>query len=178
MTTVTPPPKKRARTKAVVKTLSPAAASGSTPSSANGWLTTPPSALRSAATVMPLLGGLVPGVTPAVLGPWTTRHAWHLYPTQVDPDAFGGRGRDEFIEALAAEGVPATPGYTALLSEQNGLKQLVADNPGAVRAEPCPVTESACRRSVWFFQNMLLADEHDMCDIAEAFAKVQKAFSR
>jgi dTDP-4-amino-4,6-dideoxygalactose transaminase len=118
----------------------------------------------------------IPGVTPPALGAWTTRHAWHLYPLLIDPEAFGGHTRDEIVEALSAEGIPASPGYTSLLSDQAGLQQLAADNPGAVRGEPCPVTQDVCARSVWFFQNMLLADEHDISDIAEAVAKVRKAF--
>src|SRR4029453_19316327 len=49
-----------------VKTLSPATWSGSTPSSANGCAEAPRMELRSARTMRPVLGGLVPGETVTV----------------------------------------------------------------------------------------------------------------
>ena len=119
----------------------------------------------------------IPGVTPPHRGAWCTRHAYHLYPMLIDESQFGGRSRDEIVEAVSAEGITVSPGYTDLLSNQQGLQQLAADHPDAVRVEPCPVTEDVCGRSIWVFQQMLLADESDMDDIVTAFAKVQRAFA-
>jgi hypothetical protein len=39
----------------------------------------------------------------------------------------------------------------------------------------CPETEKACyEEAVWFTQNILLATEEDMKDIAEAIAKIKE----
>ncbi len=119
----------------------------------------------------------VPGITPPRRGQWCTRHAYHLYPMLIDESQFGGRSRDEIVEAVNAEGITVSSGYTDLLSNQSGLKQLAADHVDAVRVEPCPVTEDVCRRSIWVFQEMLLASESDMDDIVAAFAKLQRAFA-
>ena len=119
-----------------------------------------------------------PGATPPASGAWCTRHAYHLYAIQIDPAKFGGRPRNEVLDALCAEGVPAMAGYTDLLSNQQGLKQLAADHPEALRVEPCPVTEDICSRSIWLAQQTLLGDKEDMDDVANALAKVQRAFSR
>jgi dTDP-4-amino-4,6-dideoxygalactose transaminase len=119
----------------------------------------------------------IPGVTPPVLRPWCTRHAFHLYCILIDEASFGGRSRDDIVEAVLAEGVPAMAGYTDLLSNQPGMKQFATDHPHAVRVEPCPVTEEICRRSIWIAHQILLAEREDMDDIATAFAKVQRAFA-
>ncbi len=118
----------------------------------------------------------VPGVTPPEHASWCTRHAYHLYSMLVDPEAFGGRSREAIVEALCAEGVPCLDGYTTPLSEQPALQWLRKKYPEAMRVLPCPNTEYVCERTVWLVHQMLLGDEADMQTVAEAFAKVQKAF--
>lgn len=119
----------------------------------------------------------VAGVTPPQLGDWCTRHAYHLYCMLIDEAFFGRRCRNDIVAALQAEGIPAVAGYTDLLSNQQGLQQLAADQPQSVRVEPCPVTQDISRRSIWLQQSILLAEPNDMDDIVAAFAKVQRAFA-
>jgi dTDP-4-amino-4,6-dideoxygalactose transaminase len=120
---------------------------------------------------------LVPGITTPIKGSWCTRHAYHLYMMLIDPSAFAGRSREDILKALLAEGMPVVAGYDNLLSNQQGLKQLAADHPDAVRVEPCPVTEDVCSRSIWLLQHTLLGDEQDISDIVRGFEKVQRAFA-
>jgi dTDP-4-amino-4,6-dideoxygalactose transaminase len=120
----------------------------------------------------------IPGVTPPANGPWCSRHDYHLYCILIDEAKFGGRPRNDVVDALQAEGIPAMAGYTEPLSEQPGMRQLAADHPNAVRVEPCPATEEVCRRSVWIAGQILLAGSEDMDEIATALAKVQSAFNR
>lgn len=132
---------------------------------------------QNARTLSERLSG-IEGITPPVLAPWATLHGYHLYIMKYDSEAFGGRSRQEFLDALNAEGIPCSPGYTLPLSEQTGMKQMRERYPHLVRVEPCPHTEVACNTSVWFYQNQFLGEERDMEDIAEAVAKVQSAFRR
>ncbi len=120
----------------------------------------------------------IPGVTPPRPAAWCTRHAYHLYSILIAPDEFGGRTRDDVVEALRAEGIPCMAGYTTPLSDVPAISQIRSRCPEAIRVLPCPNTENACRHAIWLAQQMMLADERDMDDIAEAFAKVQKAFGR
>lgn len=46
-----------------------------------------------------------------------TRNAYHPYMFRYDPNAFAGLPRAVFLEALAAEGVPASAGYSPLNRE-------------------------------------------------------------
>lgn len=121
----------------------------------------------------------IPGVTPPVPDPRITRHAWHLYSLRIDPEAFGNRPLGEVVAALNAEGIPADQGYAPLYREDlfrkpgRGLCQRCAWSYGDVA---CPETEEAARTIVRLHQNVLLADERAMDEIAAAVAKVQRAW--
>ncbi len=112
------------------------------------------------------------------------RRAYHLYPVRVLPEVLDGIGRDRFLQALNAEGVPASAGYGQPLY-RNPVYQEMRLNPhgcpvtcghyaGSVdyRAVSCPNTEQLCQEAVWLAQNRLLGDGQDMADIYRAFEKV------
>jgi dTDP-4-amino-4,6-dideoxygalactose transaminase len=125
----------------------------------------------------------IPGIAPLVVDPRVTRHAYHLYVFRYDPSAFGGRPRDQFIEALNAEGVPASAGYVPLYKEVVFARKTAGEGAwcrsgrfidyGAVA---CPNCEEASARGIWLFQQQLLGGKEDMDDIAEAIAKIQAAW--
>ena len=135
-----------------------------------------------------LLDGLlaeIPGIAPRVRDARVTQSALHLYMFNYDAEAFGGFTRSAFLEALRAEGVPCSPGYSPLnraasfrraLAEQAGLvqpwQQVDVDLP---EGEPLPVCEKACQETVWLYQWQLLADERAMEDVATAIRKIQAA---
>ena len=57
-----------------------------------------------------LLNG-IEGVIPLRHDPYVTRNAYHIYTFRYQKEAFDGLPREQFAEALAAEGVPASTGY-------------------------------------------------------------------
>jgi dTDP-4-amino-4,6-dideoxygalactose transaminase len=120
----------------------------------------------------------IEGITPPAVAPWATMHGYHLYIFRYRSDAFGGRDRADFIRALSAEGISCSSGYGQPLSEEGGMKRLREVHPRLVRVEPCPNVEAATRETVWLYQNQLLGDSSDMDDVAEAVAKIRKAFRR
>lgn len=119
----------------------------------------------------------IPGFKPPRRQPWCGRHAYHLYISQYDPAAFGGKSRDLFLAALRAEGVPCSAGYTVLLSDQEAFRMVADQYPDRLRTEPCPQTLATIAGAVWFTQNMLLGSRRDMDDIAAAVAKIQQAWT-
>ena len=100
----------------------------------------------------------------------STRSSHHLALLRYDADSFGGRGKADFIAAMAAEGIPLDSGYRSLSRES------------ALRAysdlQPCPVAEQAADSVVWIRQSMLMADDDALADIVIAATKVQQAFVR
>ena len=119
----------------------------------------------------------VGGISPPRWRPWVTQHGYHLYMMLYDPAEFGGHSRDEFIEALQAEGIPCSPGYKRPLTDEGALKTVAERYPHLVHRHPCPNVEFACDHSVWLYQSMLLGPERDMDNITEAVAKIKRAFT-
>ena len=138
---------------------------------------------ENAAYLTKLLGE-IPGITPARMYPGCTRNAYHLYMFRYDAGHFAGLPRAAFLKALAAEGVPASAGYSPLDKEpflEDALssrgyqaiysKQRLTDWRERTR---CPENEKLCSQAVWLTQTMLLGPRRDMDDIAEAIRKVQR----
>ena len=109
--------------------------------------------------------------------PRITRRPYHLYPFRLDLNGLG-ISRKRFVEALTAEGVPASEGYTRPLYKHSvfqNLKEMRA-NPGIkldyVNNLDCPVCEALCDDTVWLFHTLLLGDQKSMDDILGAIQKV------
>ena len=124
----------------------------------------------------------IPGITPQHRDERVTQHAYHLFIFRYDKESFGGMNRGEFLEALRAEGIPASPGYTPLYGAgaiQKGtaeLRHFVEGHPVQYVEPDCPATERACsEEAVWLRQTMLLGSGDDMDDILDALAKIQQA---
>ena len=131
-----------------------------------------------------LLSG-IPGIKPAKLYDGTTRSAWHLYMFRYDPAQFAGLPRGEFIAALGAEGVPASPGYGVMnkddyvsgLAKNKHFLKLYGEKrlkEWLDRNQSLTQNDKVCEQAVWFTQNMLLAERSQMDQIADAIRKIQK----
>ena len=124
----------------------------------------------------------IPGIIPHKLYPQVTRAAYHLYPLRYKKEHFNNLPRKKFLEALAAEGIPASPGYGPQYRYE-GLKSEL-ESKSFRRAFPAerlkrywdelklPQNDQLCEEAVWFSQNMFLNKKSDMDDIADAILKV------
>ena len=125
----------------------------------------------------------IPGITPARMYDGCSRNAYHLYMFRYDQTHFGGLPRSVFLRALAAEGIPASSGYTPLNTQtflknalrSRGYKKLFSGNALAEWDERnrCPANDQLCREAVWFTQNMLLAPRSSMDLISAAIRKIE-----
>lgn len=118
----------------------------------------------------------IEGVIPPTTMPGVSRHAYHLYPVLFHPPAFGGRSRDEFVDALNAEGIPVVAGYSPL-SESEAMTSVAAKHPGRVSVTPRPNLENVADNAVWITQDLLMGTSQDLDDIVEAIAKINRAFN-
>ncbi len=119
----------------------------------------------------------IDGITPPQLAPWATKHGYHLYCLKYDPEGFGGRSRQAFVDALSAEGIPCSIGYRSPLSEEPGMAYVAAKYPHLIRSLPSPNAALVCEQSVWLFQNLFLGSATDMDQISEAIAKIHKVWN-
>ena len=124
----------------------------------------------------------IPGIIPHKLYPQVTRAAYHLYPLRYKKDHFNNLPREKILQALGAEGVPASPGYgpqyryeglKTALESRNFRRAFSAQRLKRYWDElNLPQNEQLCEEAVWFSQAMLLGTKSDMDDIADAILKV------
>jgi dTDP-4-amino-4,6-dideoxygalactose transaminase len=127
--------------------------------------------------------GEIQGITPEKQYAGCTRNAYHLYMLRYNAEAFGGLKRETFLKALAAEGIPASAGYSPLNSQpfirevlhSRGCRRIFGEQRLKEWEERnrCPANDRLCTEAVWFTQNMLLGERGDMDQIAEAIRKIQ-----
>ena len=111
-----------------------------------------------------------------------TTNAYHLFIFRYCEAEFGGHTRDEFVDALCAEGVPSAAGYVPLYREAvfaerdaAGARCRAARTIDYANAD-CPACEQVCADGVWLFQTQLLGSAEEMHEIAEAILKIQRAW--
>jgi len=125
----------------------------------------------------------IPGIFPQARNADCTRHGYHLFPFRIDPDVFGV-SRKVFLEALAAEGVPAAAAYPVPLYRQPVFEKLLfGPYTGYRNARPdldysktsCPNCETiSFTQGVWLEHRLLLGTRQDMDDIAAAIEKIHE----
>ena len=92
----------------------------------------------------------------------------YIVPGRVNESSFG-LGRDEFVRAIQAEGIPVRPFYPHPLYANPVFRQLPH------RADLCPVAEQATRDSFWLPLRLFMGTAEDAEDAARAIAKVHRA---
>lgn len=107
-----------------------------------------------------------------------TRHAWHLYGLRLLPQLTDKlESHSQFVERVVAEGIPLGVGYPEALHKNQAILNEIKDLTGTEREYDCPVAERLCRiEAVRLYQNVLLADEKAIYDIADGIKKVVKSY--
>ncbi|MFQ5629922.1 MAG: DegT/DnrJ/EryC1/StrS family aminotransferase [bacterium] len=109
-----------------------------------------------------------------------TSHACHLYIFRYQPEQFNGLTKARFIEALRAEGIPCSPGYSIPLYEQpifkksefGPFKTLLQNRFNYITIH-LPNTERACKdEAIWLTQNTLLDGPAGMQSVVDAIEKI------
>ncbi len=105
-----------------------------------------------------------------------TTHAYHLFLMRFKKDALAQKGitRDQFIEALVAEGVPICSGYAPLYTFPCVTSRDTERMIGAkIDVTPLPACECASFiEGAWMGQSVLLADRETLDAIVDAIVKV------
>lgn len=138
-----------------------------------------------------LVNGLtkLPGLRACRNLPGITKHSHHLVMLRYDSNDVGGTHRDDFVAALAAEGIPALGGYAfpnyanpyMTSAETRDRYRAAGIELPDYRAysDRCPHAERACRdEAIWLEHRLLLGSREDMDDIIGGFTKVIDAFRR
>ena len=119
----------------------------------------------------------IPGMRPLKRPAEATSHSYHIYIWRFD-ESEAGTSRAVFMKALDAEGVTARPGYLMPLYRQPVFAERNFDPSHPAQAVDfatldCPVAQRACdSESLWLSQQVLIGEEKDVDDIADAIEKV------
>jgi dTDP-4-amino-4,6-dideoxygalactose transaminase len=130
------------------------------------------------------------GLTPVQLHPQGENHSHCLVMLRYDAAQWGGLTRARFLEAINAEGVPATGGYSFGSFDNPVLRNLDLSSPRSPFmigrqspidyrgfAERCPNTVRACREeAIWLMHNLFLGDTGHVDMIVNALGKIRGAY--
>jgi dTDP-4-amino-4,6-dideoxygalactose transaminase len=128
-----------------------------------------------------------PGIRPVVVRDFATKPSFHIYPFRINEAEFGVT-RQDFLLALEKEGIPCFGGYVdPLYKNPMFVNQAFYPHGCPVTcghyakrldymsfAALCPVSERICREAVWLEHRLLLAEQADMDDIADAIEKIHE----
>jgi len=117
-----------------------------------------------------------------------TRRSYHMYVFRLR-EAELGLTRDRLVEALNAEGLPATNGWyrplyrnglfaRAHLGSPHGITAPLAGKGVDYSTLSCPVCEQVCRDAVWIPQQVLLGTPPQVEAAVEAIRKTTAAATR
>ena len=110
-----------------------------------------------------------PGVRLQAWPEGATCHTHYILTGWVEETKLGAT-RDEFVEALNAEGVPVRPFYPHTLYRNPLFRRTPC------RRTECPVAEQAVKDSFWLPQRVLMGSEDDALDVARAAQKVYETY--
>jgi dTDP-4-amino-4,6-dideoxygalactose transaminase len=118
-------------------------------------------------------------VSPSKPGPGTERRSFALYAFRFACPADQPVPKEQVVNALVAEGVPAVPGYARpiydhpLFRDRNLGSRHYPQLKDAPAAEACPVSERLARtEAIWLSQQSLLCDSQGVHQIAAGIRKV------
>ncbi len=106
----------------------------------------------------------------------TTRSGYGFV-VRYTPEAFGGRPRDSFVAALAAEGIPCHGAFYEPVYNSPLFGWRDAPTQVDYSETCCPAAERAAyQEMVWLPHHIFLGTRADMDDIAAAIKKVARAW--
>lgn len=122
-----------------------------------------------------LLSG-VKGIEPQRYDPRVTLNTHYMYMFYYDATQFGGLSRQDFVDALIAEGIPAFIAYPAVCDvefyqSQRFRRRINLEHLPQNPELPC--SRKVAREAIWLPHFTLLGDAGDTGEIADAIRKIQ-----
>lgn len=110
-----------------------------------------------------------PLLTPPYVDERVTQHSCYLFLIRLNNEMFPGLRKDAFVNALVAEGIPASAGYPYPLYSNS-----VFDSDDRCTTE-CPQAERMCADTFWLSHEVMLSDPDRLKDVVAAIQKVSES---
>jgi len=111
---------------------------------------------------------------PLSVSPGVRAHGMYMFAMRYRPQHCGGLSIDTFLDLIQAEGAPVYRSFTATMSNQPVMKNLITKRPEYFRRLPTPVADRATQETVFIPQEVFLGTAADMEDIVAAAKKVER----
>lgn len=123
----------------------------------------------------------VEGITPQKCNSSVTLNTHYMYMFYYDRDKFGGKTREEFVNSLCAEGIPAFVAYPVVSNtefyKKCDFRGRIDSKMGKISYE-LPNAEKIADEVVWLPHYTLLGDEKDIEEIVGAINKIKDNFNK
>jgi len=118
----------------------------------------------------------IPCVEPMAHDERVTRNSCHLFLFKYKSETCKELPREIFLKALAAEGVPCSPGYISLykqaMLQSDEMKRATGSKIEYAKLYLENTEKAATKEGIWLTQNLLLGEKKDIDDIANAILKI------
>lgn len=128
------------------------------------------------AAVLDSLLSEIPGITPQTLDERANLNPHYMYMFYYNANEFHGLTRQDFVDLLIAEGIPAFIAYpvisdTIFFKENNFRKHIDPISPNANKLDNA---KKIADEVVWLPHQTLLGDQQDQKEIANAILKIKE----
>lgn len=116
------------------------------------------------------------GITPQKRLPQASLHTHYMYMFYYDKSYFGNLNRQDFVDCLIAEGIPAFIAYPTITETHIFKNECFNNRISSYKAEDTHNLSNSLKISdevVWLPHFTLLGDEQDIVDIAKAIEKIR-----
>jgi dTDP-4-amino-4,6-dideoxygalactose transaminase len=124
------------------------------------------------------LMGEVVCLEPLALYAGTRRHGMHMFAMRYRQEHCGKLSIENFLEIVQAEGAPVYRAFTATISNQLAMQNLMKKRPEYFRRLPTPIADQAAQQVVFIPQNVFLGTAGDMEEIVITLKKVERCCSK
>ncbi len=118
--------------------------------------------------------GEIPGIKVTPLDPRATRGGCHGYKAIFDSEEFEGISREDFLQAMRAEGIPMGHWYTTPMYRQTLMGSDLLSAKLDYSNVSCSEAETLCENGLALSQSILMGSQEDMADIITTATKVRR----
>lgn len=120
----------------------------------------------------------VASVEPLAVHTSVCAHGMYMFVMRFRQERCASMSIESFLQLVQAEGAPIYRAFTATISDQPAMRDLMRKHPKYFRCLPTPVADRAVQETVFIPQNVFLGTTGDMEEIVAAVKKVEQHFFR